>query len=482
MNRRQWDIQIARGKERPNLTYWREEIISTGKNPESDAEETDVFFELMPLRCNICYYEKPMGEKYCWNDKCVASPIYKELLKCNEKSKDKKKTEEDEKREKEDDPSLNNKKCSNTFRMHTKMDEGVTYALNAPVKWLTGRKSMNTNLEGTSHMSPLEYRWYLWASSQENPSAVDSGYFGRELTAGKKRKEVRSCHQDTLANKNVPKKRALNKSMNQSRDKQATLMAEHVEQPAYSSTQWHSAQYSNRPSHSSAFYNYSNCNSYPNAPRIQMHRVSNGSSSHSQSHQSAAFSPLPVTASSSSVLAAAFSATQTHWRGPQVSASARSGVANPSSLRVPSISSSVKEPHGTKINSPMPPLIHQRGVNYPSSNVAGNNLGIGASGNVAIAPAPTIVSASKKREEKMSVSQSRNRIVQRNVSIMTPVPIAMAPTEAMGSANTNYPAQEDINSIDDRSCNKSHPRVAEEKHNDTTTFKINSDLSRKPKE
>lgn len=53
-----WLNQISKGKERPNLVRWREELVAITKDSSEDYEDATLSVELMRMRCDVCYHEK----------------------------------------------------------------------------------------------------------------------------------------------------------------------------------------------------------------------------------------------------------------------------------------------------------------------------------------------------------------------------------------------------------------------------------------
>ncbi|KAG5185383.1 hypothetical protein JKP88DRAFT_348334 [Tribonema minus] len=217
--RRQWDVQIQRGRERPNLTHWRDQIDASAREPDQDPEAVDLNFDLMPLRCCVCYVEKPDGDRFCWNSECLASPIFEEFVKpipgvpsaslVKEDHKDASKgfgggdksvgvkkdpdamdTDEGAPRAQrsgslttkgEEGDEEKKLPYENTFKRTTLVDDALAYVLHAPVKWLEAKRRKGTPFESFSLASPALYRWQCWASLEDDPAVSDVDYESGEL-------------------------------------------------------------------------------------------------------------------------------------------------------------------------------------------------------------------------------------------------------------------------------------------------------------
>lgn len=60
-----WIAQMQKGKERPNLVHWRDELVSITKDSTEDLEDTAMSVELMRVRCDVCYHEKSVSISFC---------------------------------------------------------------------------------------------------------------------------------------------------------------------------------------------------------------------------------------------------------------------------------------------------------------------------------------------------------------------------------------------------------------------------------
>jgi hypothetical protein len=48
--RRQWEAQMQRSRERPNLTYWRDQLDASAREPQQDPEVL-FLLEFAGLKC-----------------------------------------------------------------------------------------------------------------------------------------------------------------------------------------------------------------------------------------------------------------------------------------------------------------------------------------------------------------------------------------------------------------------------------------------
>lgn len=67
------DKQVEKVKDRPDLTYWLRQINGVCQDSEFEYAEARPAFDNY---CNVCYQEKWLGAKFCWNEMCSISSVY----------------------------------------------------------------------------------------------------------------------------------------------------------------------------------------------------------------------------------------------------------------------------------------------------------------------------------------------------------------------------------------------------------------------
>ncbi|CAM9165824.1 unnamed protein product [Choristocarpus tenellus] len=175
--RKQWETQIARGKERPALVEWKELLAGVIKDYDVDREDTTQSVEVMPVRCDMCMWEMEAGDRYCWNEQCWLSPVYIGYFKKNKTgASDSVAMDTVPAVQENGDDHPEDFSVRNSFSRHTILDPALTCMMQAPVKWIEAKKRKRVLREDFSHDDPALYRWQCWLSTNADPNLKDPTY------------------------------------------------------------------------------------------------------------------------------------------------------------------------------------------------------------------------------------------------------------------------------------------------------------------
>lgn len=218
--KKQWEVQIARGKERPPLNAWLRKFEECGKMEPGDPEGVDLISDLMPIRCDTCRLEKVYGDRFCWNRECFASPVFKGFFEGMDKDAaaeasadgitDSSAKSEPMAMDVVEDGGAPQRQnfpvgskggpvgvagdasaatCGDTFERVTRINDEVTFALQAPVKWIESKKRQRSPLEAWPQSGPL-YRWRCWQSLADDPNTRDPTYCEKKEEVVEEEKKV----------------------------------------------------------------------------------------------------------------------------------------------------------------------------------------------------------------------------------------------------------------------------------------------------